>query len=445
MKSAKQGSRKAHEYPEPPAIVTPAQAEVPLAREERLENGARLYTVDIPGQEVIRVSFVFRAGTSLQEIPFSASATVNLLSEGSQRWSAAQIAEQLDFYGSYYEVSTDRDYAVVTFCSLSRFFAETMEVAEQILLYPLFPEQEVRTYCTKQKQRLAVERTKVAFQARELFSRTLFGAEHPYGISSPAERYDDLERDMLVRFYDRCYTGRNCFVAVSGRVDNHVRERIAALAGRLPAGEVLRPNVGEAISARYAFAGHPGAVQSAIRIGIRLFPRTHPDFIPMQVVTTVLGGYFGSRLVQNLREERGYTYGVFAGMVNLEYEGYMAIATEVAAAATEDAVDQIFREMERLRNELVGEQELRMVKNIVAGEVMRILDGPFGIADVTIENVQNGTDNGYIDRFLRRVREVSPEEVLAMARKYLIPEHFTTVVVGEADPALSGKVWGSVK
>lgn len=427
--------------PAAPAIVTPQEAEVPLAREERLENGVRVYTVDLPGQEVIRVSFVFRAGTSLQERPFSASAALNLLSEGSREWTAAQIAERLDFYGSYYEVNTDRDYAVVTFCSLSRFFAETMAVAEQILLFPEFPEKEVRTYCAKQKQSLTVKRTKVAFQARELFVRALFGENHPYGISSPAELYDTLEREELVRFYRRYYTGRNCFVAVSGRVDAAARERIVALAGRLPVGVAADPSVGSPTSLRYVFGAHPGAVQSAIRIGTRLFPRTHPDFIPMQVVTTVSGGYFGSRLVRNLREERGYTYGIFAGMVNLEYEGYMAIATEVAAAATEDAIDQIFYEMERLRNEPVAEQELRMVKNIMAGEVMRILDGPFGIADVTIENVQNGTDNGYIDRFLKQVCETTSEEVLRMARKYLVPERFTTVVVGDADPALSGKVW----
>ena len=120
----------------------------------------------------------------------------------------------------------------------------------------------------------------------------------------------------------------------------------------------------------------------------------------------------------------------------------MAIATEVAAAAAEDAVDQIFREMERLRNEAVEERELQMVKNIVAGEVMRMLDGPFGIADVTIGNVQNGTDNGYIGRFLERVRSTTPEEVLATARKYLVPERFTTVVVGDADPSRAGKAWG---
>ena len=277
--------------PVPPAIVTPGRAEMPPVREDVLDNGVRLYMVDIPGQEVVRVSFVFRAGTSLQEVPFSASAAVNLLSEGSRRSTAAQIAERLDFYGSYYEVSTDRDYAVVTFCSLSRFFAETMEVAEEILLAPEFPQDEVRTYCSKQKQRLTVERTKVAFQARELFSRTLFGAEHPYGVSSPAERYDTLGRDDLIRFYRRYYTGRNCFAVASGDVNPDARRRIAALAGKLPAGDAAGlSGMAEPVSLRYAFGSHPGALQSALRVGTRLFPRAHPDFNPVQVGATGLGG-----------------------------------------------------------------------------------------------------------------------------------------------------------
>ncbi|MCC8035858.1 MAG: insulinase family protein [Rikenellaceae bacterium] len=182
------------------------------------------------------------------------------------------------------------------------------------------------------------------------------------------------------------------------------------------------------------FEGHDGALQSAIRIGRLFHPRTHPDFIPMQVVTAILGGYFGSRLVQNLREERGYTYGVFAGMVNMEYEGYIAVATEVARDATVDSVTQIYLEMERLATEKVTREELQIVKNIMTGEVMRILDGPFGIADVTIENIQNGTDNTYLDRFLEEVRGITPGKVLETAQKYLDPDACTTVVVG--DPVL---------
>jgi predicted Zn-dependent peptidase len=179
-----------------------------------------------------------------------------------------------------------------------------------------------------------------------------------------------------------------------------------------------------------------GAVQSAIRIGRILFPRQHPDFVGMQVVATILGGYFGSRLTQNLREERGYTYGVMAAMVNLRHAGYLAIATEVAAEATGDAIEQIFAEMERLKTEPVSEDELENVRRSMLGEVMRILDGPFGIVDVVIENIQiEGSDtsgaHNYINDFIRRVEATTPERIRELARKYLDRDAFTTVIVGK--------------
>ncbi len=419
--------------PRRPSIVIPQRIDVPRSVSHTLPNGVQLHVIDCTEREVVRISFVFRAGSSLQEVPFSASATANLLSEGAEHFTSQQIAEQLDFYGSYYDVSLDRDYAVVTFCALSKFLPQTLELAREILLHPSFPQEEVTTYCTKRKQRLAVERSKISVQARELFSQHLFGATHPYGVVHPEERYDTLTRSDIIAFYQRHYTAPNCFVVCSGHVGPVEEGLIAALAADIPqGGDNSLPQLPPPTAERFAFGPYPDAVQSAIRMGRVLFPRPHPDFIAMQVAATVLGGYFGSRLVQNLREQHGYTYGAFATMVNLQETGYLAIATEVAAGATADALRQIFTEIERLRRDPVPESELRMVRNILLGEVMRILDGPFGIADVTIENIQNGTDNGYLDRFLHEVRDITPERIREVADRYLAPEDFTTVVAGDA-------------
>ena len=176
---------------------------------------------------------------------------------------------------------------------------------------------------------------------------------------------------------------------------------------------------------------HDGAVQSSIRMGRLLFTRAHEDFIPMQVLSTTLGGYFGSRLMQNLRERNGFTYGVFSAMVNFQNTGYLAIATQVCTDVTEQALEQIAIEIDTLRNELVSEQELSLVKNIMAGEMMRILDGPFGIADVTTENILCGFDNSHIADNLSRIRTTTAEEIRALAQKYLDPKDIVTVVAGD--------------
>ncbi len=414
-----------------PEIVIPASVKIAEARKEVLANGVTLYTLPSDDFEVLRISFVFRAGSAVQQTPFSASATANLLAEGTRDLSAQQIAEGLDYYGSWFDVNLDRDYAYISFATLSRFATETLRIAEQILLHPTFPEEELRTYCAKRRQKLAIERQKVDVRAREAFARALFGGDHPYGISSPEEAYDTLDREAVVEFYRRHYIAERCFVVCSGRIGESERAAVAALAEQFPCGEsTLRRYAEPAPACGLHRIAHPGAVQSSIRIGRLLFPRQHPDFVGMQVVATALGGYFGSRLMQNLREEHGYTYGVVAAMVNFEQTGYFAVATQVGSEVTEKALEACYAEIERLREELIPEEELELVKRMMIGEMMRILDGPFGIADVTIENILCGTDNSAIDTNLRRIRALTPSDVQRLARQYLDRKELVTVVVG---------------
>lgn len=417
-----------------PPLIMPASVEVAPAVRTRLANGIELHTLAANEFEVLRVTFVFGAGSAMQQTPFSASAAANLLAEGTRRMTAHEIAERLDYYGSWFDVNIDRDYAYISFATLSKFFRETLDVAREILLHPTFPEEEVEAYRAKRKQRLTIERTKVDTQAREAFAQALFGERHPYGISSPESDYDRLTRADIRSFYERQYTAENCFVVCSGRIGEAERRAVAEIAAEIPQAPTrFEADFPAPETHHEVFVAHPGAVQSSIRVGRLLFPREHPDFLGMQVVATALGGYFGSRLMRNLREAHGYTYGAVAAMVNLQREGYLAVATQVGTEVTADALRQIYAEIERLRAEPLGEEELSLVKNIMAGETMRILDGPFGIADVTIENILCGRENDVIGENLRRVRAMTAREVQELAARYLRREDLVTVVAGDRD------------
>lgn len=376
------------------------------------------------------MSFVFRAGTSWQTVPFSASATVNTLSEGTEKYSAQEIAERLDFVGSYFDANIDRDWAVLTYCSLSKFAAETFDIAEQVLLHPTFPEREMAIYCAKRKEQLAVQRSKPDHLSRELFGRSIFGADHPYGVTSPAEAYDTLCRGDVEEFYRTHYTAEGCFAVLCGDLSEADIERTMAILEQLPHGKKLVAHIGAPCPVKHAKLEVEGAVQSSLKIGLPLFARTHQDFIPMQMVATAMGGYFGSRLMQNLRERHGYTYGAYAAMINLDRSGYFVMSADVATEYTDDAIGEIISEVERFCTEPMSERELQMVKNIIFGDVMRIFDGPFGVADVAIENIQNQTDNSYTERFLRQVATATAEELQQVAAKYLLPSSLTTTIVG---------------
>lgn len=413
-----------------PDIVMPRSVDMPHALCRTTENGVKIYSLPTDDFEVVRFTLVFRAGTSVQLKPFVASSTLNMLGEGSATMTAQQIADELDFYGSYFDVNIDRDYTCISFCSLSKFFAPTIKVAREIVLHPIFPERELKTYCEKRKQSLKIERRKIEVQSRELFAKALFGAEHPYGISASEECYDDVAREDVVAMYERCYTADNCFVVMSGRIDDEVMSAVEELVAGLSRGEICHVKEAPTETTYCLHREVNEALQSSIRIGRLLFPRTHPDFVGMQVVASILGGYFGSRLMSNLREEHGYTYGVSAAMINFDREGYFALATQVAREHRDDALREIYSEIERLRVELVSEEELEMVKNVMIGEILRILDGPFGIADVTIENIMCGMDNDATERSVEAIAAITAEEIRDLAYRYLERDKLVEVVVG---------------
>ena len=366
----------------------------------------------------------------MQHKPFTASTTANTLGEGSANFTAQQIAEQLDFYGSYFDVNIDRDYTYISFCSLRKFFRPTVDVAGEIILRPTFPEKELRTYCTKRKQSLVIERQKVDMQSRELFSEALFGKHHPYGTSASESLYDNITREDIVELYKSLYTSENVFVVCSGRIDNEVLQAIEHIAMELPVGEPSSVTFPEMISTPQLRRDIDTALQSSIRIGRLLFPRTHPDFVGMQVVATVLGGYFGSRLMRNLREEHGFTYGVMAAMVNFDKAGYLAIATQVSREHCDEALKEIYAEIEQLRTTKISDEELQMVKNMMIGEILRILDGPFGIADVTIENIMCGMDNSATEQNVEQILSITADDIQQLAERYLAREDLIEVVVG---------------
>lgn len=413
-----------------PDIVIPNGVEMPSTECRTTKNGVKIYTLKSDDFEVVRFSFIFRAGTSMQNKPFTASATVNMLSEGSLNMTGQEIAERLDFYGSNYDANIDRDYTYISFVSLSKFFHETGDVAREVILCPAFKDKELATYCSKRKQGLTIERQKIDVQSREIFGKALFGEHHPYGISSDENEYDSITRDDLVALYNRLYTAKNCFVVCSGRVTEEVLSTVEDIVNALPIGESCDVKFPDTKTTHHLFKEDVSSLLSSIRIGRLLFPRRHPDFIGMQVVATALGGYFGSRLMQNLREEHGYTYGVMAAMVNFEREGYLAIATQVAREHRDDALREIHYEIERLRNEPMSEDELQMVKNMMIGEILRILDGPFGIADVTIENIMCGYDNHATEQSIETILAITPEDVQQLAHKYLKRDDLVEVVVG---------------
>lgn len=412
-----------------PQITIPTDINVKSAEVTKTSKGVEIYSLDFSEYDVTRVSFVFRAGVKYQDTPFCASTVAGMLSEGCEGYSSQQIAEFLDFYGIYFDQTVDRDYSIVTICSIERFFDKSLDILSRLIASPTFPADELEIYKSKRKQSIAMQRAKIDYTAREHFVKALYGDTHYYGISYDESHYDTLEVDDLKQFYQTHYTTENLFVVTSGKVTPDNIIKLSAMIDSLPEGVVAQHESFEITPTKQLFIPWKESRQSAIRIGRMLFPRTHPDFVAVQVLSTVLGGYFGSRLISNLREDKGFTYGIFSGVVNLEDSGYLAITTEVESSVTQQAVDEIFIEIERLKSDLVPQEELSLVKNVMIGEIMRILDGPFGIADITIENILSQRNNDYLQSQISEIRETTADKLMEIAKKYMDINEFVTVIV----------------
>jgi predicted Zn-dependent peptidase len=188
---------------------------------------------------------------------------------------------------------------------------------------------------------------------------------------------------------------------------------------------------GQASPVKVSYIERNNAIQSAIRVGRPMFNKTHADYAGMQVLNTILGGYFGSRLMKNIREEKGYTYGIGSAVVSMIHGGYFFIASEVGAEVCSSALEEVYKEMDILRMEPIPEEELQMVKNYMLGSFLKSIDGAFNLVDRWKGIMFYNLGYEYYDRFINTVSTISPPELMMLAQKYLTRESMNELVVGK--------------
>jgi predicted Zn-dependent peptidase len=398
-----------------------------------LSNGVALHTVCTGTQDVVRLSLVFEAGSRFQQRILEAGATLALMSEGAGQLSGAQVAENFDFLGSSYERHIDKDFAMLTVYSLTRHLQKTLETLSEIALHPTFPEAELRTYCAKRKQRLRIDKERVAYVAREQLPALLYGRSHPYGAYADPEHYDALSREWLHEFHRTFFTADRCFIVATGRVGEHEQRMVGDFfekIPRLPCTPQQAPLPAGEPPGKSVTIEKSGTVQSALRVGKALFGKSHPDFAAAHVLTVVLGGYFGSRLMRNVRESKGYTYGIFAALLTYRHAGYLSIGAEVGKEFRWATLEEITKELQRLCDEPIPDDELALVKNHLCGEIMRSLDGPWSLAESIIEDLQSGLAKSYAETLFTTIQSITAAQLRQVAQKYFDPQSMTSVIVG---------------
>jgi zinc protease len=396
-----------------------------------LRNGVDVYAIDAGAEDVLQLELVFWAGNSYEDRNLIAASANFLLKNGTQSKNAFQLNEHFEYYGAYLNRNCYNETATVSIHTLSKHLPELLPVLKEVLTESTFPEHEIETYKQNMKQRLNVNLKKSDFVAGRLIDTYLYGEQHPYGRYSRFEDFDALTRDELLQFYQKWYREGRFMVFVAGKLPADIFQQLDAQLGDLPSSPQALPEhaIIPAAEHKYRVTNDPNGVQGSIRMGTPFPNRHHPDFLKVQVLNNVFGGFFGSRLMTNIREDKGYTYGIYSYLENHMQQSAWVISTEAGRDVCEAAVVEIYKEMEDLRNEPVDADELALVRNYMMGSILGDLDGPFHIINRWKNIILNGVPETYFEDQMRTIRTIGAEELQELANKYLHPEKFYELVV----------------
>jgi len=399
----------------------------------KLENDCNLYWFNSGEQELVRIEWIFSNLRFNPAKPLLNIAVNTMLNDGTNSLTGAQIADAIDYYGAFLQVDYGFDHSQVTLYCLNKHLKHTLPVIKDILTQSIFPQKELNTFIRNQQQKLQVSLQKNDFLARRAFNKALFGGTM-YGISPEVEDYAKIQRDDLLEHFKLMYQPNNCTMIAAGKIDDDILKEITLHFDKDWANnsiaDITQPDFIES-EQLFNYIEKSDALQSAIRLGTKLINRTHPDFPALQVVNTILGGYFGSRLMANIREDKGYTYGIGSGMSSMKYSGAIFIATEVGADVTRLAMTEIEKEIRILKTELVSDEELSLVKNYMLGSLLGSLENVFSHADKFKNVYLSGLDFEYYDRYTEVIRNITAKDVLTLADQYLSFDQFYKVIVGK--------------
>ncbi|MFZ9662034.1 MAG: M16 family metallopeptidase, partial [Chitinophagaceae bacterium] len=307
---------------QPPRIKDAIEFEMALKPYDHfvLDNGIEVYALNAGPEEVIQMEWVFRAGNWYENVNGIAGATNFLLKNGTSKYSAYEISEHFDFYGSYLNRNCYNETSNITLHSLSKHVAELLPVVSELIMDSVFPQQELEIYKQNMKQRLDVNLKKCDFVANRMIDEYLYGFEHPYGRYGTFESYAAINRDQIVAYHDRYYKNGYCSIFVAGLLPKDFKEQLNLHFGKLPLNQNKFDRIGikakNAAQKKYRIDNDKNGVQGAIRLARPFIDRRHPDYFGCHVLNTLFGGFFGSRLMSNIREDKGYTYGIHSYLQN---------------------------------------------------------------------------------------------------------------------------------
>ena len=415
----------------PPASNSVTRFDFAKATTKITSNGIPIHFINAGDHDIIRLEIIFKSGKWIENITGSSYFCSKLLPEGSKERTSHEISEFFDQYGAFFQIHPGMDYINFTLYSLNRYLDYLLPVVYELLMEPAFPEEELETQKNIKIQQLRVNEEKNSFLASRNYKKLIFGAEHPYGTDLTIESIENnINREVLIDYY-RDHLISNPEIIVSGKITDRDLNSIISVFTKMDYHTIEIPEKGRDYKERdHLNISKKESVQVSLRYGKTIVNKGHEDFIDLLILNEIFGGYFGSRLMKSIREEKGYTYGIYSGIISMIHDAYFVIASDVKKEFAEKVIEDIDKEIIKLQSKPVEDLELDTVRNYMAGTFLSSLETSFALADKFKSIHFYDLGYSYYDTYLDRISHINPQRIRDLANQYLTPEKFSLVTVG---------------
>jgi len=420
-----------------PALAPERPVTWPKRTRARLSNGLEVVLAEARAIPKFHGELFFRAGEALVSLGSVglAEMTSTVLRTGTAKRTSRQIEEELRRLGADLGASAGQDTSAISFAGLSEFAEPLLQLVSELARDASFPAAEFERERRQKLEEVKLERTSPGFLAGERLRKVLFGA-HPYARVSPSEaQVTAYRREDLQTVYREIYTPENALLVMVGDFDPQAMLELAeqafgAWAGKRPAAKE-QPSLPKFAGRRVHLVHHPGSVQTQILLGCHAITRKHPEWIRLGLANSLYGGAFNSRLVMNIREDKGYTYSPRSGITPLRQHGYFSISAAVRNDVVAASLTEIFYELDKIRSLPVPAAELADAQNYLTGLFSMGLATQEGLLSQFSTVELNELPADYLETYRDKVRALTPADLFATARKYFDSANMQIVIVGD--------------
>lgn len=394
----------------------------------QLDNKTNVYLVEGGIQKIITCEIVFETETIAGNQIMLPKITNSILLNGTKNHTAYQISQIFENEGIFVSTTHNRQRSSLTIQCLTKNFNKILPIIKEILEESIFPENEIELYKKNEISNLVVQLKKCGVLANRKLGSLLYGSSHPLGQFSTASLIENIDRESILTYYKKTYTNGTCAIFLAGNIEIDTIASINKYIGQIAFSHQKIEPIPAALKPFKKTIEHnienTAGVQAAIRVARQFIAYNHPDFHYANVLNVILGGYFGSRLMKNIREDKGYTYGIQSYIQHLHVQPSLVIGAEVGKKCIEDTFTQIKIEFNKLQQNLISADELSTVKNFILGSLLNDLNGPMQIAHIWKGYILNSVSVDNLYKSIQIIKNIQPKQIQEMAQKYLCIDDF---------------------